>query len=68
MGKVRPNLDVFQAEQGGKTLSVFAQELGINAGTLSRVLTGKALPGNAFIAGAVMNLPHKFDDLFVAED
>lgn len=68
MGTVRPNLDLFKEKQGARTLSVFAQELGVDAGTVSRVLGEKALPGNHFIAQSLLTFPHSFDQLFTVED
>lgn len=42
--------------------------LGLNNGTISRVFTGRAHPGNRFIAAVLRNVPMPFDELFVVVD
>lgn len=68
MGQVRLNLERFNALRGSKTLAVFAEEIGIDAGTVSRVTADKALPGNRFIAAVLTHFPEKFDYFFTVED
>lgn len=68
MGKVRLNLDRFNESRGSKTLAVFAKELGVNAGTISRILTGRLQPGNRFIANCLTALPYSFEQLFTVVD
>jgi hypothetical protein len=68
MGQVRLNLERFNAHRGSKTWATFANELGIDAGTVSRVTAGKSLPSNPFIAAVLTHFPEKFDYFFTIED
>lgn len=45
-----------------------ASILGINDGTISRVVNGKALPGNRFIAAVLTHVPAPFDEIFETVD
>lgn len=49
---------------------VFAEQLGIDGGTLSRIRNGESQPGPKFIANAVTRFPVRMDDLVtvVVED
>lgn len=56
---------------GIETNDALAKRMGIDAGNLSRVLTGKQAPGTKFIASLVAAFPGlELDDLFevVMED
>lgn len=41
-----------------------AARLGVDKGTVSRVLKGKSAPGPAFVAAMLMTFPVKFEDIF----
>lgn len=41
-----------------------ADRLGVDKGTVSRVLKGKSAPGPAFIAAMLIAFPVKFEDIF----
>lgn len=49
---------------GLKTDAALAARMGIDAGNLSRVLSGKQQPGSKFIATMLVALEADFDDLF----
>lgn len=50
--------------KGLKTDASLAEEMGIDAGNLSRVLRGKQQPGPRFIASLCAALDAELDDLF----
>lgn len=45
-----------------------AERLGIDRGTLSRVLAGKSAPGPVVIASFLLTFPVRFEDLFTVVD
>ncbi|MDQ1206174.1 helix-turn-helix transcriptional regulator [Microbacterium sp. SORGH_AS_0862] len=51
-------------EQGLDTVQSLASALGVDKGTASRVLNGKAAPGPRFISSVLMTFPVKFEDVF----
>lgn len=51
-------------EQGLDTLQSLASALGVDKGTASRVLNGKAAPGPHFISAMLLTFPVKFEDVF----
>jgi len=53
---------------GAHTNVEVAKVLGLNDGTISRVLTGKSEPGNKFIAAVLAHVPVAFEDVFVIVD
>lgn len=42
--------------------------LGVTDGTVSRVMTGKSLPGNKFMAAVLARVPAQFDEIFETVD
>ncbi len=50
-------------ERGVQTDQAFAEIIGVNKGTASRVLNGQA-PGPKFISSVLLHLPVKFEDVF----
>ena len=62
--RVRGDFVATAAAQGHTTKTAIAQAIGVAPSNVGRVLDGKALPGNAFIAGALVLGP--FDELFEA--
>ncbi|MFD6094009.1 hypothetical protein ACFWGN_17985 [Oerskovia sp. NPDC060338] len=53
---------------GANTNVEVAKVLGLNDGTISRVLAGKSDPGNKFIAAVLRNVPVAFEEVFVVVD
>lgn len=53
---------------GANTNVEVAKVLGLNDGTISRVLTGKSEPGNKFIAAVLAHVPVAFEEVFVIVD
>lgn len=51
-------------EQGLGTVQSLAAALGVDKGTASRVLNGKAAPGPHFISSVLLTFPVKFEDVF----
>jgi len=51
-------------EQGLDTVQSLASALGVDKGTASRVLNGKAAPGPRFISSVLTTFPVKFEDVF----
>lgn len=51
-------------EQGLDTVQALASRLGVDKGTASRVLNGKAAPGPHFISSVLLTFPVKFEDVF----
>ena len=60
----RDRLEELLADKGVHTNVAAADLLGMNNATVSRVRSGRANPGDSFIANALVNLPTTFDDLF----
>lgn len=59
----------FSSLKGLTTDDAVAKAMGIDPGTLSRVLTGKSAPGERFIAGALTAFSEvDFEDLFEVVD
>lgn len=55
-------------DQGLDTVQSLATALGVDKGTASRVLNGKAAPGPRFISSVLRTFPIKFEDVFVVVD
>lgn len=53
---------------GIRTHKELALRLGVDPGTVSRVLAGKAEPGPKFITACLAKLPTDFDSLFTIEE
>lgn len=51
-------------EQGLDTVQSLAAALGVDKGTASRVLNGKAAPGPHFISSVLLTFPVKFEEVF----
>lgn len=63
-----PNLEAFDAVRGSLTLRQFADTLGVDRSTVYRVWNGTTPPSARFIAQALTELPHSFNELFVVVD
>lgn len=69
MAKLEINLDTLEAHRKGQQWGVFAEQIGIDGGTLSRIRHGKSQPGPSFIASFVTAFPVRMDELVtVVED
>lgn len=54
--------------QAGRSVKHFAEELRLDASTLSRVLNGIAEPGPKVIAAFIVTYPYKFEHFFEVSD
>jgi transcriptional regulator with XRE-family HTH domain len=69
MAHLTINQETLERLRGGQPWGVFAEQLGLDAGTLSRLRNGKSKPGDKFIANAVTRFPVRMDELVtVVED
>ena len=59
------NLDRVRA---GRTVRAFAEDLGVDASTASRLINGKAEPGPKIIAALLTTFPYPFDYFFRVTD
>lgn len=57
-----------RADQGLDTVKGLALALGVDKGTVSRVLSGKSAPGPTFISSVLTTFPIKFEDVFTVVD
>jgi transcriptional regulator with XRE-family HTH domain len=60
--------ETLRQNQGLDTVQSLATALGVDKGTASRVLNGKAAPGPRFISSVLRTFPVKFEDVFVIVD
>lgn len=67
MARLTINHDTLDKLRNGQPWGVFAAELGIDAGTLSRIRNGKSRPGDKFLAHAVTRYPVRMDELVTVE-
>lgn len=51
-----------------RSLKDFAAVVGVDAGTMSRLMSGKAAPGEKVITGFLTNFPYPFDHFFSVSD
>lgn len=68
MATLAINEDNMKRLQAGRTVKDFAAEVGVDAGTMSRLLAGKAAPGEKVITGFLTNYPYPFDHFFTVSD
>lgn len=69
MPRLTINLETLERLRDGQPWGVFAEEIGIDAGTLSRIRNGKSRPGDKFLANAVTRYPIRMEELVtVVED
>jgi len=54
--------------RAGRTISDFANEVGLDTGTMSRLLSGKSKPGDKSIAAILLKYPYPFDHFFTVTD
>lgn len=60
--------EALRKDQGLDTVQSLATALGVDKGTASRVLNGKAAPGPRFISSVLRTFPIKFEDVFIVVD
>jgi len=63
MARLSINHDTLERLRDGQPWGVFAEQLGLDAGTLSRLRNGKSRPGDKFLANAVTRFPVRMDEL-----
>jgi hypothetical protein len=69
MARLEINQETLERLRNGQPWGVFAEQLGIDGGTLSRIRNGESQPGPKFIANAVTRFPVRMDDIVtVVED
>jgi transcriptional regulator with XRE-family HTH domain len=68
MARLTINLETLDRLRDGQPWGVFAEQLGLNEGTLSRLRNGKSRPGDKFLANAVTRFPVRMDELVTVED
>jgi hypothetical protein len=69
MARLTINHETLERLRAGQPWGVFAEQIGVDSGTLSRIRHGLSQPGPSFIANAVTRLPVRMDDLVtVVED
>lgn len=68
MATLTINKEGMEVAQAGRTLQAFAEDIGVDQGTISRVLNGKAAPGPKLIAAMLIRYPEPFDTFFTPVD
>lgn len=68
MARLTINQNKLNELRNGQPWASFADQIGIDAGTLSRIRNGESQPGPKFIANTLTNFPVRFDDLVNIED
>lgn len=63
MARLTINHNTLERLRDGQPWGVFAEQIGVDAGTLSRIRHGISQPGPAFLANAVTRYPVRMDDL-----
>lgn len=63
MAKLAINHETLERLRNGQPWGAFAEQIGIDGGTLSRVRHGLSQPGPTFIANVVTTFPIRMDDL-----
>ena len=61
-------MDTLEKHRGGQQWGDFADQIGVNGGTLSRIRHGKTQPGPTFIAKFVSAFPVRMEDLVTVVD
>lgn len=69
MARLTINHETLERLRDGQAWGVFAEQIGVDAGTLSRIRHGQSQPGPTFLANAVTRYPIRMDELVtVTED
>lgn len=61
------NMETLERLRAGQPWGAFAQQIGVDPSTISRVKSGDSLPSNEFIAAVVTNLPVRMEDIVSVE-
>ena len=54
--------------RAGRTIADFANEVGVDTGTMSRLISGKSKPGDRSIAAILSTYPFPFEHFFTVTD
>lgn len=69
MARLTINQETLERLRSGQPWGAFAEQIGIDGGTLSRIRHGHSQPGPGFIANVVTKFPVRVGDLVtVVED
>ena len=69
MARLEINTETLEKHRAGQQWGEFADQIGVNGGTLSRIRRGKTQPGPTFIAKFLTAYPARMEDLVtVVED
>lgn len=68
MARLTVNQGTLERLRDGQPWGIFAEQLGLDASTLSRIRKGKSRPGDKFIANAVTRFPVRMDELVTVVD
>jgi transcriptional regulator with XRE-family HTH domain len=68
MARLSINHETLERLRAGQPWGAFAEQLGLDAGTLSRIRNGKSRPGDKFLANAVTRFPVRMDELVTVDD
>ena len=68
VAKLIINQDTLERLRNGQPWGAFAEQIGVDGGTLSRVRRGHSQPGPGFIANVVTNFPVRIDELVTVVD
>lgn len=62
------NLETLDRLRAGQPWGIFAKQIGVTGGTLSRIRRGESQPGPQFIAKIVTAYPVRMEDVVTVED
>lgn len=68
MATLSINTDNLAEVRAGRTISDFANEVGVDTGTMSRLISGKSKPGDRTIAALLTTYPYPFEHFFTVTD
>lgn len=68
MARLTINQETLERLRGGQPWGAFAEQIGVDGGTLSRIRHGISQPGPSFIANAVTRFPIRMDELVTVVD
>jgi hypothetical protein len=62
------NLETLERLREGQPWGEFANHIGVDAGTISRIRHGLSRPGPGFIAAVLTTYPVRMEDIVTVED
>lgn len=68
MARLEINKETLERLRNGQPWGMFAEQIGIDGGTLSRIRNGESQPGPKFIANVVTRFPVQMTDIVTAVD